>query len=81
MSVGTERDILDEFIERYGNWGRWGPDDQLGSANLVTPFLPRAARKFVRYILRKHAHGVQSGRSNAWVVHTLQVHLAPQMLR
>ena len=33
MSVGTEKDILDQFIERYGNWGRWGPDDQRGTLN------------------------------------------------
>lgn len=27
---------FDELFERVSNWGRWGPDDQLGSANLVT---------------------------------------------
>jgi kynurenine formamidase len=28
---------FDELFERVSNWGRWGKDDQLGSANLVTP--------------------------------------------
>ena len=28
---------FDELFQRVSNWGRWGKDDQLGSANLVTP--------------------------------------------
>jgi kynurenine formamidase len=28
---------FDELFQQIKNWGRWGPDDQLGSANLVTP--------------------------------------------
>jgi kynurenine formamidase len=28
---------FDELFQRISNWGRWGKDDQLGSANLVTP--------------------------------------------
>jgi len=28
---------FDELFQRVKNWGRWGKDDQLGSANLVTP--------------------------------------------
>src|SRR6266850_1381896 len=27
---------FDELFQRVKNWGRWGKDDQLGSANLVT---------------------------------------------
>ena len=27
---------FDELFQRVSNWGRWGKDDQLGSANLVT---------------------------------------------
>ena len=27
---------LDELFQQVKNWGRWGADDQLGSANLVT---------------------------------------------
>jgi hypothetical protein len=29
--------ILENYIERCSNWGRWGPDDQLGTVNLITP--------------------------------------------
>ena len=28
---------FDELFQQVRNWGRWGPDDQLGSANLITP--------------------------------------------
>ena len=27
---------FDELFQRVSNWNRWGKDDQLGSANLVT---------------------------------------------
>lgn len=30
------------------NWGRWGPDDELGAANLITPEKRRAAAALVR---------------------------------
>jgi len=48
MSVGTERDILDEYIERYSNWGRWGAEDQLGTANHITPEKVKGAAGLVR---------------------------------
>ena len=32
----TEADI-ERLMEELSNWGRWGPDDQLGAANLITP--------------------------------------------
>jgi kynurenine formamidase len=32
-SIATVR----ELVERYKNWGRWGPDDQVGTLNHVTP--------------------------------------------
>ena len=28
---------FERLMEELSNWGRWGPDDQLGAANLVTP--------------------------------------------
>lgn len=35
--------LLREAAERYCNWGRWGPDDQIGTLNHVTPDLIRSA--------------------------------------
>src|SRR3954469_10585982 len=28
---------FDVLFQQGKNWGRWGPDDQLGSVNLITP--------------------------------------------
>ena len=28
--------ILQDYIERCSNWGRWGSDDQVGAVNLIT---------------------------------------------
>jgi kynurenine formamidase len=43
----NEGDVLALF-ERCSNVGRWGPDDQLGTLNLVTPEKRRAAAGLVR---------------------------------
>jgi kynurenine formamidase len=42
---------LEEFeriFESVKNWGRWGPDDQLGTLNLLTPERVRTATGLVR---------------------------------
>ena len=31
------KDDIDQLMDELSNWGRWGPNDQLGSANLITP--------------------------------------------
>ena len=28
---------VERLMEELSNWGRWGDDDQLGAANLITP--------------------------------------------
>ena len=52
MSSPTQRKVtLEEFdriFESVKNWGRWGPDDQLGTMNLITPERVRAAAALVR---------------------------------
>ena len=35
-AVATDADI-DRILPTISNWGRWGPDDQLGTLNLITP--------------------------------------------
>lgn len=30
-------DTVRMLVERHGNWGRWGPEDQIGTLNLVEP--------------------------------------------
>ena len=46
--VDTRQDVLDEYIERYSNWGRWGRDDQIGTANHITDAMVRDAARKVR---------------------------------
>src|SRR3954471_15455611 len=31
------------YPQRFSNWGRWGADDELGTLNLITPEVRRAA--------------------------------------
>ena len=40
-------DVL-RFHEQLSNWGRWGPDDQLGALNYITPAVTAAASAGVR---------------------------------
>ena len=37
----------DRWIDELSNWGRWGPDDELGAFNLVTPARRAAAAALV----------------------------------
>ena len=34
--IPTEQQVL-KYMETLSNWGRWGPNDQLGTMNLLTP--------------------------------------------
>jgi len=42
MAAPDETEVLSWF-ESLSNWGRWGPDDELGTLNLVTPQVIRRA--------------------------------------
>jgi hypothetical protein len=35
----TQHDLssVKQLSERYRNWGKWGPDDELGAINYITP--------------------------------------------
>ena len=35
------------YFDTLSNWGRWGPDDQLGTLNLITPEVRRRAASLV----------------------------------
>jgi kynurenine formamidase len=37
MSAPITADTVREWGRRYSNWGRWGPEDQLGALNFITP--------------------------------------------
>ena len=36
------------MFDRISNWGRWGPEDQLGTLNLITPEKRRNAANLVQ---------------------------------
>jgi kynurenine formamidase len=46
------RDLSKEDVDRWmtdlSNWGKWGPDDQAGTVNLITPAKRKAAAALVR---------------------------------
>lgn len=42
----TEEDFK-RAMEELSNWGRWGPDDELGAANLITPAKRKQAAALV----------------------------------
>src|SRR6478609_228475 len=67
MPVAIEAGLLDEYVERYSNWGRWGADDQIGTANFITSSHVRDAARGVQrgevvpLGLAFDAHGPQTG--------------------
>jgi kynurenine formamidase len=44
----VSREEFERIFESVKNWGRWGPDDQLGTLNLITRDRIRAAAGLVR---------------------------------
>lgn len=48
MSGSPTIDTVRALCERHSNWGRWGPDDQRGTLNLVTPRHVKDASRLVR---------------------------------
>jgi kynurenine formamidase len=46
-ALPTKEDVL-AYADTCSNWGRWGPDDQLGTVNLVTPEKRKQAAGLVR---------------------------------
>jgi kynurenine formamidase len=57
-----------ELAKKVSNWGRWGPDDEIGTINLVTPEVRRRAASCVRTgrafslaLPLSESEGIQSG--------------------
>lgn len=40
--------LLEEYCQRFRNWGQWGPDDQIGTLNFITPDVVKRAAGLVR---------------------------------
>src|SRR5688572_8944878 len=43
----SEEEVL-AYFQQLSNWGRWGPDDELGTLNLITPEKRLQAAALVR---------------------------------
>ena len=48
MAHQDDLSILQDYIDRCSNWGRWGPDDELGTVNLITQGKVREAAALVK---------------------------------
>ena len=46
---GMTEDTIYSWIFEYSNWGRWGPDDERGTNNFITPAKRVAASRLVRH--------------------------------
>jgi kynurenine formamidase len=47
FDFSSKEDVL-AYLRSASNWGRWGPDDELGALNLVTPEKRRRAASLVK---------------------------------
>jgi len=50
MAHQDDLSILQDYIDRWSNWGRWGPDDELGTVNLITQGKVREAAGWSRSV-------------------------------
>src|SRR5262245_19180583 len=48
MIERASREYLDRVFEETKNWGRWGPEDERGALNWITPRKRAAAAALVR---------------------------------
>jgi kynurenine formamidase len=59
--------LLEEYCAKFRNWGRWGPEDELGTVNFITPEVIKRAAGLVRQgkviscALPFDMHGPQTG--------------------
>jgi kynurenine formamidase len=47
-AIPTTRADIEQIFEEVKNWGRWGPDDERGALNFITPAVRRRAAETVR---------------------------------
>lgn len=71
-------DTLDEYCEKFRNWGKWGPNDEAGTLNYITPQKIQQAAGLVRtgkvlsLAMPFDANGPQTGRlSRVNPIHTM----------
>ena len=55
MAKKITRDDLRQAAEKYKNWGKWGPDDEIGTLNYTSPADIVAAARLVKKVLHRGA--------------------------
>src|SRR2546426_12626717 len=40
--------LLEEYCKKFRNWGRWAPEDEIGTLNFITPDVIKRAATLVR---------------------------------
>ncbi|HUP20114.1 MAG TPA: hypothetical protein VM778_09195, partial [Gemmatimonadota bacterium] len=58
-------ETLERWERELSNWGRWGPDDQRGTLNLITPEKSRQAAALVREGITVNLHSNPFKRSGS----------------
>jgi len=48
MTLERDFELLKSLCEKYRNWGKWGPNDQVGTVNYITPEKIVQAARLVR---------------------------------
>ncbi len=43
MGTLPTKEVVESYFDKLSNWGRWGEEDELGTLNLITPEVRRAA--------------------------------------
>ncbi|MGH7390415.1 MAG: cyclase family protein [Candidatus Rokuibacteriota bacterium] len=41
-------DVVRQAVQKYRNWGKWGPEDQLGTLNYITPEVVKRSAQMVK---------------------------------
>src|SRR5207247_11046913 len=59
--------LLEEYCKKFRNWGRWGPEDEIGTLNFITPDVIKRDATLVRkgkvisFALNFDMNGPQTG--------------------
>lgn len=76
-TVASMADFL-RAMDELSNWGRWGPDDELGAANLITPATRKAAAALVTDgISVSLAHDIPQSESSGTILERVAFNISP----
>ncbi len=71
--------VIEDAVRRLSNWGRWGPEDEIGTVNLITPKRRQEAAELVR-TGEMHSLAIPYDREGPWNSQKADKRLNPQHL-